>query len=401
MAYFPKSEAELAEVVAGLDAPVQVKGGGTRPIGRSAGDVLSLSGLSGVSLYEPGALTLVAGAGTPVREVEDMLAAEGQRLAFEPMDHRILLGTKGEPTLGGLVAANVSGPRRIAVGACRDFTLGVRFVDGTGRVLKNGGRVMKNVTGYDLVKLMSGSFGTLGAISEVSLKVLPVPETETTLVLHGQDEARAVEAMSAALGSPYEVTGAAHADGATYLRLEGFATSVDYRAGELAKKLGEAERLDAAASAAIWSDIKNVKAFADHAFVAKLSIRPSALDAFCFAAANTFTSGKMTRHFDLMVDWGGGLVWIAATEEQLAAAASVAPDDKPAKLRGAELLIDYLQSYCTKDGGHATLVKAPDALWPLVSAFQPEAAGVARLSEAVRQKFDPKGLFNAGLMARS
>ncbi len=380
MAYHPKSEAELAEVVAGLDAPVRLQGGGTRPIGRCGGEVLSLAGLSGVSLYEPGALTLVAGAGTPVSEVEATLASEGQRLAFEPMDHRVLLGTSGAPTLGALVAANVSGPRRIAVGACRDFTLGVRFVDGTGRVLKNGGRVMKNVTGYDLVKLMSGSFGTLGAISEVSLKVLPVLETETTLVLNGQDEAQAVAAMSAALGSPYEVTGAAHAGGATYLRLEGFEASVSYRAGALTKALegfGEITKLESATSASQWADIRDVRAFSEHAFVAKLSVQPSAAPALSKALDERF-------EVQTMLDWGGGLVWVAADVDAQQAVA----------------LLAFLQNHCFDNGGHATLVKAPEATFEHVSAFQPEHAGVARLSAAVRGKFDPKALFNTGLMAR-
>ncbi|WP_333714723.1 FAD-binding protein, partial [Yoonia sp.] len=153
----PKTEEELAQMIAGANGPLRIQGGGTRAIGHAMGEVLSTSALAGISLYEPGALTIVAGAGTPVAEIEKTLAAENQRLAFEPMDHRALLGTTGTPTLGGLAAANVSGPRRISVGACRDFMLGVRFVDGAGTIVKNGGRVMKNVTGYDLVKLMAGS----------------------------------------------------------------------------------------------------------------------------------------------------------------------------------------------------------------------------------------------------
>ncbi len=159
----PESEAALVEMIAGADTALRIKGGGTRDIGVPvAGQELSVAGLSGVTLYEPSALTLVVQAGTPVAEIERVLAREKQRLSFEPIDHQGVLGTSGVPTIGGVVAANASGPRRIQAGACRDSVLGVRFVDGAGRVLKNGGRVMKNVTGYDLVKLMAGSWGTLG-----------------------------------------------------------------------------------------------------------------------------------------------------------------------------------------------------------------------------------------------
>ena len=156
----PQSETELSQMIADATGPLRIMGGGTRPIGRATGEALSTTGLSGITLHEPGALTLVAKAGTPVAEIESVLAAKNQRLAFEPMDHRTLMGTTGAPTIGGVVAANVSGPRRISVGSCRDFLLGVRFVDGAGNIIKNGGRVMKNVTGYDLVKLMAGAYGT-------------------------------------------------------------------------------------------------------------------------------------------------------------------------------------------------------------------------------------------------
>ena len=184
------SEEELAEAVRDAGGPLRIRGGGTRPVGRPvAGAALDVSGLCGIRLYEPGALTLVAAAGTPLAEIEAALAGEGQRLAFEPADWRGLLGTTGEPTLGGVIAANVSGPRRVQAGAARDALLGVRFVDGRGTVVKNGGRVMKNVTGYDLVKLMAGSWGTLGVLSEVSLKVLPAPEAAATLAITGLDDA--------------------------------------------------------------------------------------------------------------------------------------------------------------------------------------------------------------------
>src|SRR6056297_2647681 len=221
----PASEAQLAEIVAKTSEPLRVIGGGTRPIGVPVNaQPLTTSGLSGVELYEPGALTLVVKAGTPVAEVERTLAAEGQRLAFEPMDHRGLLATTGEPTIGGVFAANVSGPRRIQTGAARDFLLGVRFVDGSGQVIRNGGRVMKNVTGYDLVKLLAGSYGTLGILTEVALKVLPDTATTATLSIAGLDDETAIAALSRALGSPFEVTGAVHmpqaqGEGRTLIRI--------------------------------------------------------------------------------------------------------------------------------------------------------------------------------------
>ena len=256
----PTSEAEVSEIIRSA-GPVQIRGGGTRQIGRSTAAVLQTADLSGVELYEPGALTLVAKAGTPVADVQALLATERQRLAFEVPDLRGVLGREGVSTLGGVVAENASGPRRVAVGACRDFCLGVRFVDGRGEIIRNGGRVMKNVTGYDLVKLMAGSRGQLGVLTEVALKVLPVPEAEATLCLRGLEDSRAVEAMSAALGSPYEVTGAAHWPGqGSFLRIEGFEPSVRYRLGRLQALLapfGGAEEV-ASSHDAPWGTIRDV-----------------------------------------------------------------------------------------------------------------------------------------------
>ena len=235
MSNTPTSEQDLSDLIQAAEGPIRIVGGGTRDIGAPVeGTPVSTAGLSGVTLYEPGALTLVAQAGTPLEEIDALLAKEGQRLAFEPSDLRGLLGTEGASTIGGVVATNASGPRRIQVGAARDFCLGVRFVDGAGRVLKNGGRVMKNVTGYDLVKLMAGSWGTLGVMTEVSMKVMAIPETETTLVGKGQSAVQAVESLSAALGSPFDVTGAAFSEGKTFVRIEGLEASVAYRAAELA-----------------------------------------------------------------------------------------------------------------------------------------------------------------------
>ena len=351
--------------------PLRIKGGGTRSVGGAvSGEVLETGDLTGIALYEPGALTIVVKAGTPLAEVEAALVAENQRLAFEPMDHRGLLGTSGEPTIGGVVAANVSGPRRVQIGACRDYLLGVRFVDGAGTIVKNGGRVMKNVTGYDLVKLMCGSWGTLGVLTEVSLKVLPNVETQSTLVFHGLSPAQGVEAMSAALGSPFEVSGAAHHSGmGTMLRLEGFATSVAYRIGRLKDRLqafGEATVVEAGDSEQLWADVRDVAPLHGAAGdIWRMSVRPSAAPAVVTALATDA----------VLLDWGGGLIWAAL----------------PAGTDGRRALAGI--------DGHATLIRAEDDAASSVPVFQPEPPAVAALSAGLRAKFDPRGILNPGLMA--
>lgn len=373
------SEIELAGALAGAVGPVKVQGGGTRDIGAPvAGEVLEV-GISGVDLYEPGALTLVVGAGTAVAEIEALLAGEGQRLAFEPMDHRALLGTEGVPTIGGVVAANVSGPRRIQAGAARDFTLGARFVDGAGRVIKNGGRVMKNVTGYDLVKLMAGSWGTLGVLTEVSLKVQAVPETEATLVGRGLSLAEGVAALARALGSPYDITGAAHLDldgGTTMVRLEGLQGMVDYRATALLGAGFEGwERVDAEASAALWRDLRDVTPFAGGAApVWRVSLKPSDAPAFSQAL---MAAGLVHRG---IWDWGGGLGWLELAEAGHDAGATA------------------LRAALAPLGGHATLVRAPVETRARVDVFQSQSAPLAALSRGIKQKFDPRGILNPGLM---
>ena len=367
----PATESEVSEILAGATGPLRIVGGGTRPIGRPvAGEVLSMAGLRGVELYEPGSLTLVVRAGTPLAEVEAVLAGEGQRLAFEPMDHRALLGTEGTPTIGGVVAANVSGPRRIQAGAARDSLIGLRFVDGSGQVIKNGGRVMKNVTGYDLVKLMAGSWGTLGALSEVAFKVLPAPEAAICLQLRDLPDVQAVKAMALALGSPYEVNGAAHLPkaGQTLLRIEGFAASVAYRAGCLADLLapfGAVERLDdPAAVAAIWRDLRDVAAFAGQAGdVWRLSVKPS--DAPDVAAR---IAGEV------IYDWGGGLIWALVPE-------------------GTDL-----RTHLGPLAGHATLIRAHAATRARIAPFHPEPAPIAAIAAKLRAQFDPRGILNPGLM---
>ena len=373
----PESEADLAAIVVSADTPFHVHGGGTRPIGGPTnGTPLSTSRLSGIELYEPGSLTLVVRAGTPVAEIESTLAAENQRLAFEPMDHRGLLATTGEPTIGGVIGANVSGPRRIQAGAARDFLLGVRFVDGTGQVIRNGGRVMKNVTGYDLVKLLAGSYGTLGILTEVALKVLPDTATTATLSIAGLDDETAIAALSRALGSPFEVTGAVHmpqaqGEGRTLIRIEGSEASVAYRAAELQKLLaGFGDVLfdhDTTANRALWRDLRDVSAFHDRAGdVWRLSVKPS--DAPGVVAK---VPGAQALY-----DWGGGLIWLLVPQGTAPTAIRQPVNDA---------------------GGHATLIRGNRN----AGVFHPLPAPVAALQDGLRRKFDPHGLFNPGLMGQT
>ena len=370
----PGTETELAELLQAARAPLAVRGGGTRGVAL-AGEVLETGRLSGVRLYEPGALTLVVGAGTPLAEVEALLAEKGQRLAFEPMDHRALLGTGGEPTIGGVVAANVSGPRRVQVGACRDHLLGVRFVSGAGEVVSNGGRVMKNVTGYDLVKLMAGSWGTLGVLVEVSLKVLARPQAEATLVRAGQSVAQAVTDMCRAMGTPYDVSGAGWAGGETRLRVEGLAGSVAYRAGALNAALGGGwDVVEGETSAALWQALRDLSPFAGHpGAVWKLSVKPTDAPGLLDRLA-----GAGVEH-EALLDWSGGLLWLRVPEEGDAGAAAI-------------------RAECATWGGHATLIRAGGALRAHVPMFQPRPAPIARLEAGLRAKFDPRGVLNPGLM---
>lgn len=365
------SEEAIAALLRDAGGPCVIRGGGTRMVGRPvAGDVLDVSGLSGVTLYEPGALTIVAQAGTPVAEIEATLAAENQRLAFEPYDLAGMLGTSGASTIGGVLATNASGPRRIQAGAARDFALGVRFVDGAGTVVKNGGRVMKNVTGYDLVKLMCGSWGTLGVMTEISLKVLPAVDAEVTLVISGVSAVDAVAAMSRALGSPYEVSGAAWINGDVWLRLEGFEASIAYRAGMLEGLLGSFG--DVSRVQADWSTVRDARPLWGCDAVWRVSVKPS--DGPAVVAA-------LPEGAQALMDWGGGLVWVGQIGGEAGATHAA------------------LQAQVASLGGHATLIKGPEALRAAVPVFQPEAPGVATLSAALRARFDPRGILNPGLMA--
>ena len=330
-------------------------------------------------------MTLVAKTGTAVEEIEAVLAAENQRLAFEPMDHRAILGTSGQPTLGGVIAANVSGPRRIQVGAARDFALGVTFVDGTGQVLSNGGRVMKNVTGYDLVKLMSGSWGTLGVLTEVSLKVLPVSETQVTLKVHVTTWADAVGCMSAALGTPFDVSGAATVQAAeggfdSLIRIEGFETSVQYRASELTQRLAKFCTVDVVGDP--WAEVKDLRAWAALDTVWRISVRPTD----SLKVIELMQDLQQDRGFHCQLDWGGGLLWLGLEAAQIA------------DTRAGLALHQALQRHVAQLRGHATLVTSGLLRDQELCHFQPLERAIERVSQSLREKFDPRGILNPGRM---
>ena len=386
----PADETAAAELVRQAKTevtPIRVLGGGTRGgVGRpvQAGVTISTEKLRGITLYEPSEMVIGAWAGTPLAEIEAALDAKGQMLAFEPADFRLLYGTNGNPTIGAVAAGNIAGPRRIWAGGCRDSLIGVRFVNGNGEIVKSGGRVMKNVTGLDLVKLQAGAWGTLGLLTEVIFKVVPKPDTVATLVLTGLDDVRAITAMADAITSPFEITGAAHlpdgvgGEGArTYLRIEGFPDSIAYRTdalGKLLAKYGALSRLDGAVGVSVWSAIRDAAPLAEPRDQAiwRLSVKPSEAP----AAVATITASRAARAF---YDWGGGLIWIATNADGDAGAAVIRKAAKAAR-------------------GYATLMRAPDALRAVLPVFEPEAPAVAALTKRIKASVDPTGLFNAGLM---
>ena len=375
------------------EKPLEVIGQGSkRAVGRpSQTDLtLDLSGLTGVTLYEPEELVLSAKAGTPIAEIEALLDSHGQQLAFEPADYGALFGQPaGQGTLGGVVAANLSGPRRIKAGAARDHVLGITAVTGRAETIKTGGRVVKNVTGYDLCKVLSGSWGTLAAMTEITIKVLPKPETEATVLVEGLTDAQGCAAMAAATATSADVSGAAHlpdhvaswfeglpkADAATVFRIEGVAPSVAHRREQLVAQLkgfGAVTILDETASRALWRDIRDVKAFA----VASARHRP--LWRLSTAPASGYRLVDfITPAAQMFYDWAGGLVWVGMPYEDEADAGSV---------RTAVAAL----------GGHATLIRAPAAVRASVDVFQPEEPGVRALSRRIKESFDPRGVLNPG-----
>jgi glycolate oxidase FAD binding subunit len=384
----PERESEVEQIVRSAcaeGAKLDIIGGGAlaglgRP--RAGERRLSLAGLAGIVFYAPAEMTLCAKAGTTIEEVEAAVSEKGQILPFEPLRPRALWGEAGEPTLGGMVATNLSGPRRITAGAVRDNVLGLRVVNGLGQALKCGGRVMKNVTGLDLTKLNCGAHGTLGVVTEATIKLAPRPEAETTLVIPGLDDARAIEAMTRAVGSPFGVSGAAWLQSGmggdvarTLLRVEGFPESVNVRAHRLAALLaefGQARKVEGKESAGLWRSVRDAEFVAEPRGRAiwRVSVAPSQAAAFVARLGAT----ALARYYD----WGGGLVWVA-TDATEAAAANLRRALAPA-------------------GGHATLMRASDDMRARVAVFQPPSDLELKLARGVKASFDPGGVLNFGRM---
>ncbi|WP_192179810.1 glycolate oxidase subunit GlcE [Mesorhizobium amorphae] len=379
------------------DAPLEILGHGSkRGIGRpqQSEHTLDLSKLTGVTLYEPAELVLSARAGTPLAEIDQLLAQNGQQLAFEPMDYGPLLGgAPGKGTIGGVLAANLSGPRRLKAGAARDHILGISAVAGRGEAFKSGGRVVKNVTGYDLSKLMAGSWGTLAVLTDVTFKVLPAAETEVTLAIRGLLDEAATAAMALALGSSAEVSSAAHlpervaarvaaghlgSEAATLLRVEGFGPSVAYRIAALKQLLGKAgplQEIAGEASKTIWRDVRDCVPFADGTEkpVWRISMAPS-------QAHQMVLTLRMQAGVSASYDWQGGLIWLRME----------AGDPEASLLRG------LIRKH---GGGHATLVRAALSHRAAVPVFEPQASHLAALSARLKAEFDPKSILNPGRMA--
>lgn len=346
----PETEAELAQIIRDARAPLSIAGGATRlwPGEAAGGGALRTGGLRGVRLYEPEALTLVVGAGTPLAEVQQLLEAEGQILGFEP--------TPGGPgsTIGGVVAANASGPRRLQVGAARDALLGVRLVDGTGETIQNGGRVMKNVTGYDLVKLMAGSRGRLGVLTEVSLRTTPRPPCRATLHLPGCAASDAVALLTAALGGPFDISGAGWLPGpGAILRIEGLAGSVRLRTAALRQKLaafGALEELDGDP----WPQLNPPAAGAEGTEIWRILCRPGEAPALLAALPEP-----------LSLDWGGALIHVAL----------------PA---GAVPALPGFSGHARRISGAVPMILPP-----------PDPVAT-RLEDGLRRRFDPRGILAGG-----
>lgn len=399
----PETAEQVLETVkwaAASESPLAVNGQGSKEaFGRAveADCRLDLSGLTGIGCYEPNELFMTAAAATPLAEIEAALRQNNQQMAFEPTDLGILLGGEEEAgTIGGAIACNLAGPRRIKAGAARDHFLGFNAVSGRGETFKSGGTVVKNVTGFDLSKLIAGSFGTLAVMTEVTFKVLPAPEKTRTVLVLGLPDEDAMKAMAQALGSSHEVSGAAHLPEAaakaskvstvagagravTAIRVEGPGASVEHRCKALTALLGESggiEELHSENSALLWREICDVALIdgggENERQVWRLSVPP--MNGAGVAQKLTGLSGA-----SVFYDWGGGLIWLAMDAE---------PDAGHETVRRA----------VGAAGGHATLVRAGADVRNRVPVFEPQTGALRELTARIKEGFDPKGILNPGRM---
>jgi glycolate oxidase FAD binding subunit len=399
-----KDVEQVVRTALASEQPLEIIGHGSkRLIGQpmATNALLDLSALNAVTSYEPNELIITVQTGAPVADVKSLIDSKNQQFAFEPMNTSQLLGTADIGTIGGMIGAGLAGPRRIKAGGARDHLLGAHAVSGFGDSFKAGGRVVKNVTGYDLCKLLAGSWGTLAVMTEVTLKVMPRAESERTVVLRGLDDLTANRAMTAALGSPFDVSGAAHVPNSafraglgaladlgaprqavTLLRLEGITASAAHRAASLSAALGPfgaAEIIEDAASAAVWRSVRDCAPFAAGGALGawpvwRIVCPPASGGALGRALARD-TGG------DVIYDWGGGLIWAAL------------PPSADANAGMLRLRVNAV-------GGHATLVRASEPVRRNVDVFHPQEGGLASLSERVRHSFDPKHILNRGRLTR-
>jgi glycolate oxidase FAD binding subunit len=399
-----KDVEEVVRAAIANEQPLEIIGHGSkRGIGHAMATnaVLDVSALNAITAYEPNELIVTLQAGAPLADVLSLIDAKNQQFAFEPMNTAPLLGTPALGTIGGMIAAGLAGPRRIKAGGARDHLLGAHAVSGFGDSFKTGGKVVKNVTGYDLCKLLAGSWGTLSVMTEVTLKVMPKPEAERTLLLRGLDDAAANKAMTAALGSPFDVSGAAHlpksafrtrteglgdiagqSEALTVLRLEGITASAAHRAGSLRELLapfGTATLVEDVASAALWAVIRDVLPFAADGALGAWPVWRIVCPPASGAALGTLLARETGG--DVIYDWGGGLIWAALPPKSDAHASAV-------------------RERTNAVGGHATLIRAAEDIRRGVDVFHPQAAGIAALSERVRASFDPKTILNRGRLTR-
>jgi glycolate oxidase FAD binding subunit len=374
-AFRPDSTDALAGIIADAardGTRLRLRGGGSKDaIGAPTPEarIVDMRGFAGVVDYDPPDLVLTVKAGTPLAEIQALVADKGQMLAFDPFDHGALLrGAVGDATIGGIVAAAVAGPTRVSRGAARDHLLGFVGVSGRGERFVAGAKVVKNVTGYDLPKLITGSWGRVAAITELTLKVLPAPRVRLTLGVAGLDPASAAAAMARAMGSAADVSAAAHlpvwnGNTLTAIRLDGFASSVDARAAIVTQLIEGIAPIAHEDATTLWPAIATAAPLAGDAPLWRIIV-PAAR-----APALIDTLGSC----DWLLDWAGGLLWLASA-------------DDPQAIRAAAAAV----------GGHAMLVRADAATRTTTPALHPQPAALAALEERVRRAFDPAGVFETG-----